>query len=181
MRKDPRVVRVYVSFLRSRPRVALISFLMVLIAITALAGGFKPSEKTAIPVYDLRDNLLIEGEGVAYLLGGVDSREQLIEPKNFAVIQVEVTNKLDRAIYPGEIIRHSSEPGSAAVFDGKFSIQRAGKGKISRVLGPGLGADFEVEKSGERKFYLFDVQPTPEYRGFVNGTLPDEPLAEVRF
>ena len=171
----------YLSFLRSRPRVVLISFLTVIVAITALAGGFKPSEKTEIPIFDLTDNLSIEGEGVAYVFGGVDSREQFIEPKNFAVIQVEVTNKLDRAFYPREIIRHSSDPNSSEVFAGKFSIQRAGKGNISKVLGPGLSADFEIEKSGERKFYLFDVQPTPEYRGFVNGTLRDEPLAEVRF
>lgn len=154
---------------------------MVIIAILALVGGFKPSEKMAVPIFYLQNNLSIEGEGVAYVFGGVETREQTIEPKNFAVIQVEVTNKLDSTIYPNETIKHNPDLVSSEAPPGKIRISRAGGIGVSNGLGSGLSANFEIEKSGERKFYLFDVQPTPAYRGFVNANLPEGPIAEVRF
>lgn len=154
---------------------------MVVIAATALAGGFKPRENSAIPVYDLHESPTIEGEGVKLSFEGVTMREHIIEPQKHAVIQVTITNKLDRTISARDAVKRQLDPSTSNDPKEMFSISRAGRYVTNNRLGPGMSAKYEIEKSGDHKFYLFDIDPLPDYRGFVNSTLPGKPLAEVRY
>ncbi|TRX32619.1 hypothetical protein FNY86_08100 [Corynebacterium guaraldiae] len=181
MNIDSKLKSVFLSSLRSRPRVVLVSFFMVVIAITALAGGFKPRENAAVPVYDLRDNPTIEGEGVKLSFEGVTMRERIIEPKKYAAIRVTITNKLDRTVSARDAVERQLDPSTSNDPKEMFSVSRAGRYVTNNRLGPGMSAKYEIEKSGEHKFYLFDIDPLPNYRGFINSTLPGKPLAEVRY
>ena len=112
---------------------------------------------------------------------GVTMREHIIEPQKHAVIQVTITNKLDRTISARDAVKRQLDPSTSNDPKEMFSISRAGRYVTNNRLGPGMSAKYEIEKSGDHKFYLFDIDPLPDYRGFVNSTLPGKPLAEVRY
>lgn len=171
----------YLSPLLSRPRVLLVSLCVILLALTAIAGGFKPREGGEIPTYDLSDDPVIEGEGVTFSFEEVGTRQQIIEPKELTVIKVSITNHLDRAFYPHEVLATNPEGRFSKQSVEELSVFRAGSHKGGSMLGPSLSAQYEIEKFGDDGFYLFDIVPTPNYRGFVNSTLPGEPLAKVHF
>jgi len=161
--------------------VLLVSFCVILLAITAIAGGFKPRERGKIPAYALSDNPVIEGEGVTFSFEGVGTRPQIIESKELTVIKVRITNHMDRAFYPFTVLSTEPEGRVIAASAEKFSVLRAGSPRGGSILGPSLSAQYEIEKSDKDSFYLLDIAPTPNYRGFVSNTLPGDPLAEVYF